>query len=427
VEHRLSSVSGAGERIEIVDALRALALAGILQVNIQSFVWGSGDPLGAFLTVPSATDVAAHLLVGTFVSGKFISIFAFLFGFGAALQFRSIARALPGTLVGPGRVEGAQAVYRRRLWFLLAVGIAHGVLFYYGDILTFYALCGFILVLFLPWRASRLVRATVIWWIAAVVLMIAGTVMLDAGREGTEIDGESTLPLSTMRAFLTYTEGGFFEQVATRLDDYFGVLLSSLSLSIPQIVGLYLLGVLAGRLGWFARPERHATLWQAASWIGLLALPFAAFGEWLNYEAVRNRPGDPAGVGFLLQFFGSALACFYVAALVRLRNTAPVAALIRWMAPAGRMPLTNYLTQSVLMAFLLSGWGLQLGAELNRTELALLALGIVPAQWAVSRWWITRFGKGPMEAWWARATYRKRTVDPPAPPGSGPPSGSAQD
>jgi len=330
---------------------------------------------------------------------------------------------LPAARAGGDRTAAAQSIYRRRLWFLLAVGVAHGVLLYYGDILTFYALCGFILVLFLPWRTSRLVRAAVIWWIAAAALMIAGTLLLEVGRQDAQIDGESTLPLSTMHAFLVYTEGGFVEQLGTRLDDYFGVLLSSLSLSIPQIVGLFLLGVLAGRLGWFARPERHARLWEAATWLGLLAVPFAAYGEWLNYEAVRNRPGDASSAGFLLQFFGSALACFYVAALVRLRNSPPVARLIHWMAPAGRMPLTNYLVQSVLMGLLLSGWGLGLGAELNRTELALLALGIVPAQWVISRWWIARFGKGPMEAWWARATYRDRKIPPaggdgPAPPGS---------
>jgi uncharacterized protein len=91
---------------------------------------------------------------------------------------------------------------------------------------------------------------------------------------------------------------------------------------------------------------------------------------------------------------------------VRLRNAAPVASLIRWMAPAGRMPLTSYLAQSVVLGFLLSGWGLGLGAALNRGELAVLALAIVAGQLPLSRWWIARFGRGPMEAWWARSTYR---------------------
>jgi uncharacterized protein len=179
-----------------------------------------------------------------------------------------------------------------------------------------------------------------------------------------------------------------------------------LIVSIPQIVGLFLLGLLAGRLGWLARPERHRLLWQYATWIGLVALPFAAYGEWLNFESVRHHPASPGTIGYLLQFLGSALACFYVALLVRLRNLAPVAAMIRWLAPAGRMPLTNYLGQSVLMGVILSGWGFGWGAELNRPELAMLAAGIVAVQWIVSRWWIRRYGTGPMEAWWARTTYR---------------------
>jgi uncharacterized protein len=70
------------------------------------------------------------------------------------------------------------------------------------------------------------------------------------------------------------------------------------------------------------------------------------------------------------------------------------------------MPLTSYLAQSVVLGFLLSGWGLGLGAALNRGELAVLALAIVAGQLPLSRWWIARFGRGPMEAWWARSTYR---------------------
>lgn len=308
---------------------------------------------------------------------------------------------------GPELASAAQSVYRRRLRFLLCVGIAHGLLLYFGDILTFYAICGFIFVQFLPRRATRLVRTAVGWWIGAVCLTSVTTLLIESSRRRFTAGGDPTLvPLETLRGFTTYTEGGYFEQLATRASNFSDVLESALITSIPQIVGLFLLGLLAGRLGWLARPARHTRLWQAATWIGLAALPFAAYGEWLNFESVRHHPGDPTTVAFLLQFFGSAVACFYVAALVRLRDRAPMAALIRWVAPAGRMPLTNYLLQSALMGLLLSGWGFGLGAELNRVELAMIALAIVVVQWTVSRWWIRRFGTGPMEAWWARSTYR---------------------
>jgi len=407
VEHRLSNSPARGKRIELIDALRALALAGILQVNIQSFVWGGGDPLGPFPTVPSSADILVHMLVGTFVSTKFISIFAFLFGVGAALQYRSIRASLRATHSGADLNTQAGAVYRRRLWFLLGVGAAHGVLLYFGDILAFYALCGFVLVHYLPRRPAPLVRTTIRWWIAAVVVIFATILFSESVRRRIPVDGDPTLiPAETLHTFTTYTTTGFFEQIATRANDYFGLVVSMLIFSVPQIVALFLLGLLAGKLGWLARPARNARVWQVATWIGLVALPIAAYGEWLNFESVMRQPGDPSSVGYVLQFFGSATACFYVGLLVRLRDRAPVAALIRWVAPVGRMPLTNYLAQSVVMSFLLSGWGLGWGAEFNRAELALLALAIIVVQWPLSRWWIARFGQGPVEALWARVTYR---------------------
>jgi len=45
---------------------------------------------------------------------------------------------------------------------------------------------------------------------------------------------------------------------------------------------------------------------------------------------------------------------FLYAALF-LRRAPPV--VVAWLAPAGRMPLTNYLLQSVAMAMLLPDWG----------------------------------------------------------------------
>lgn len=358
--------------------------------------------------MPTTAEAATHLLVGTFVASKFISIFAFLFGLGAALQFRSIRRTLaPAAPAAPVPVAAAQAVYRRRLWFLLGVGLAHGFLLYHGDILAFYAVCGFILVYYLPQRPALLVRATVRWWIAAAALVAAATLLSESVRRRVSTGGDPSLvPLEALRAFTTYTGAGYFEQFMTRASDFWSVLESMLIVSIPHIVGLFLLGLLAGRLGWIARPGRHERLWQAATWIGLAALPFAAYGAWLNFETMLRHPGDPGTIGYLLQFFGSAVACFYVALLVRLRSVSPAAAMIRWIAPAGRMPLTNYLAQSVLMGLLLSGWGLGWGAEMNRVELALLAIAIVAVQWTASRWWMKHAGAGPMESLWARATYR---------------------
>jgi uncharacterized protein len=390
-------------RIETVDALRAFALAGILQVNIQSYAWGAGDPLGFFITPPGALDSAVYLLIATFVSSKFLSIFAFLFGAGFALQWRSLRRRRP-----PAE---ARAACRRRLWWLLAGGVAHGLLLYYGDILTAYAASGFLLLGYAGARPAVLAASARRWWAGFAALTIASTWAFEWLRGDFPLDGDpAELPAFALERLAIYTQAGYWAQLPARAEDYLSVLGAMAALAVPQLMGLFLLGALAGRLGWLARPRRHAALWRAATWIGVAALPFAAAGAWLNFTTMRDSPGDPASIGYALQNAGSLAACLYVAAFVRWQQRPSMRWLIAWLAPAGRMPLTNYVGQSVAMGLLLSGWGLGLGDALGRAELAALALAIVAAQIAASRAWIARFGQGPLEAWWRRATYGARST-----------------
>jgi len=118
-----------------------------------------------------------------------------------------------------------------------------------------------------------------------------------------------------------------------------------------------------------------------------------------------DTTGDPALWGFLLMGFGFAATALYLAWFVAQRDAPWMRRAIAWLAPAGRMPLTNYLMQAVILGALLTGWGLGWGAHLGRAELALLALAIVAVQIVVSRWWIGCVGQGPIEALWRRVTY----------------------
>ncbi|MCX7901827.1 MAG: DUF418 domain-containing protein [Burkholderiaceae bacterium] len=331
-----------------------------------------------------------------------MSIFAFLFGFGAALQFKALRRRAAVAAPAASVVQ-ALAAYRRRLRFLLAVGIAHGLLLYYGDILTFYALCGFLLAPLLAQRPARLLRLALLMWALAAAIAVGAAAVVEAARDAME--QPDRIPPEVLEAFGTYAAGTYLEQLPQRAADFFNVLMSMLLLALPQVLGLFLLGMLAARLGWLARPQRYRRLWRAATVLGVLALPVAAAGAWLTFSSVVQEPGLPNAAGYAVQFFGTAVACLYVAAFVRLRGRPAVAAVIRWLAPAGRMPLTNYLLQSVAMGALLSGWGLGWGESVSRAQLALLALAIVLVQIAVSRAWIVRFGQGPIEALWRRATY----------------------
>ena len=390
-------VDGA-RRIALIDALRAVALFGILQVNILSYLWGPGG-LTVFAEPPSAADQATYLLVATFVSTKFLSLFALLFGYGFALQMRSLRRELDPA--------AARRAYRRRLWFLLAVGVAHGALLYFGDILTVYALCGFVLVLYAGARPATLAAHARGWLAAYVLISVLVTIAGSGAARFLTAAEAAALPPEWIDRFETAATGGYADYLAVNAADYVDLTLLALTLSTPYVVGLFVLGALAGRLGWLAHPQRHPRVWRAARRIGWAFLPVAALGAWLSLRASITTPGLASALGFGLTTLSFPLLALYLAALLRWRDAPLVRAGVAWLAPAGRMPLTNYLLQSVAMGVLLSGWGLGWGAALSVAQLALLALAIVAVQIVASRAWIARFGQGPVEALWRRATYRR--------------------
>jgi hypothetical protein len=169
------------ERIAILDVLRGFALFGILTVNMYLF----SRPLqelyqGVGAAERPGHDQVADWLVAFFATGKFYTLFSFLFGLGFTIF---IARA---------RAKGQRAapLFARRLLVLLGFGLVHGFFIWVGDILTFYALVGFVLLLF-AWVKRP--RTLLIWafaiWLLSVVGMTAGVgLMAVAAAGGTHRD-----------------------------------------------------------------------------------------------------------------------------------------------------------------------------------------------------------------------------------------------
>ncbi len=98
---------------------------------------------------------------------------------------------------------------------------------------------------------------------------------------------------------------------------------------------------------------------------------------------------------------GPVLAAGYVAALM-LAGPFMLRWLGAWLAPVGRMALSNYLLQSVIGTWLLQGPGLGWGASLHPAEMLGLAVVIMTGQVLLSRYWLRHFRQGPMETLWRR-------------------------
>jgi uncharacterized protein len=155
-----------------------------------------------------------------------------------------------------------------------------------------------------------------------------------------------------------------------------------------ELVGLFLLGMyLAPR--WQALGP--ATLWRVVM-VGLL------IGIPVNLYNAQHPDLQPLrGLG------GLAFALVYMALF---RLLWPRLGWLQNLRYAGRMPLSNYLLQSAVMSTVFYGYGLGLYGQVNPIWFPWIAIGFVGLQVVFSRWWLERFGQGPLERLWRSFTYR---------------------
>jgi uncharacterized membrane protein YeiB len=128
---------GRTERYAALDVLRGLALLGVLLVNLlNDFRVSLAEHLLAFHTHPGGLDRAADVFVAALLEFKAFTLFSLLFGVGLALfSERAVNHQV-----------GAARFLLRRLLVLLGLGLCHMLLFWNGDILSLYAVCGLLLL-----------------------------------------------------------------------------------------------------------------------------------------------------------------------------------------------------------------------------------------------------------------------------------------
>ncbi|MFM2088347.1 MAG: hypothetical protein RLZZ237_3216 [Pseudomonadota bacterium] len=294
----------------------------------------------------------------------------------------------------------AQAAYRRRLHWLLVFGLLHGFLIWSGDVLASYAVAG---MLILPLAAARLSRVRNRAWLVAGGFLLFICLLYPVGASLNPQDIAEELQTFANR-YATYTQGGLWAVASLRARDYSLQLLYAIVM-LPHIIALFLLGILAVRFGWLLQPQRHRHVWRWICVIGLgLGLPFnllsASATLWQTLYPYQTLFNEPL-FGVLLFIGGPLLAAGYVAALM-LAGPLMLQWLGSWLAPVGRMALTNYLLQSLLGTWLLQGPGLGWGARLSPAGMLGLTMLIMAGQVVLSQYWLRYFKQGPFEALWRR-------------------------
>jgi len=394
-------------RATVLDALRGFALFGVCLGNIAvAFsLWGWEGTEGLVPKYELASDATMLYLYHALVDGKFYSIFSLMFGLGFALQ---LGRRHDSVV--------ALGTYRRRLWILAGIGLAH-MLLWLGDILLFYALMGMILVRLRDLEERRALRWVAILLALPIVnylpllinpMLTPGMPFFALGYGAGLLMGINVESMSPVVE--TYLRGGIMDHAKLSLPGVFFRFGDLFYSGRPfKVLAMFLLGMVIGRRRMWEQLEVHVPLLKRVLAGGLLVgLPANLL---LAMNAGHAGGGGSSGLMGLadtvLYTLGVApLALAYVAGFLLLWQRPAWQRVLRGLAPTGRMALTNYLSQTLIAMMIFYGLGLGLGGRLGPTYFLPLVLLILFGQTLFSRWWLARHRFGPMEGVWRKWTYR---------------------
>jgi uncharacterized protein len=383
------------ERVHLIDIVRGLALFGILAANIRGFSGPAITYFAPHLMWPSFPDRLAQAFVDTFIQGKFITIFAFLFGVGFAVQ---LDRA-----EGKARFEGT---YAKRLLILAGIGVIHGLLIWFGDILVWYALTGLLLIAFRKASNKVVIIVAVIAWMVPVLLTTAA---FTAALAGVMPKMPGPKPEEIQRLVAIFTNGSFLEVTVQRAKDALLHNWVFVIVGFAQILGLFLFGLLAWRKRFFHPTAETLPKYRRAALVGLgLGIPMsvgAAYMRWVNHMGPMPRTWPDYGTTLLGAFSTPLLSLGYVCTIILLCQSETWRSLFRGPAAIGRTALTNYLLQSVIGTLLFYGYGFGLFG-IGPAWLLLFTVAIYAVQAIISPLWLKYFRYGPVEWLWRRLTYR---------------------
>lgn len=416
----------AADRLLTIDALRGLALLGILLMNILTFAlpeaaymnphFGGGDTLASRWAI-----VLQYVLA----EGKMRGLFSMMFGASAVLL---ISR---GEIRGAG-LDIADVYYRRTLWLML-FGIVHAFLIWWGDILYPYALMGLILF---PLRKlspkALLVTGGLMLALLTGAMAGQGYDLLESKKkaeelqarekQGEKLTGEQkkTLegwnerleslkpPPDKLKKEIEETRGGYLQNLKRRAKNvmrfhampfYSPIFWDFLAMMLVGMAFLKL-GILTGERSF----RFYAWLAAVPAAAGTACNVFAAWSMWRHdfdplqgaYDQATYEIGRPL------------LSIAYAAVLVMIVKAGALRWLTRRLAAVGQMAFSNYITHSIVCSLIFYGYGFGMFNRLERYQLYGVVLAIWTAQLIISPLWLRRFQFGPLEWCWRSLTYWQR-------------------
>lgn len=372
-------------RIPLLDIIRGIALFGILLVNMQSFHSPHFKKIYYDITISyHGLEEWLSFFFQLFIQMKFYPIFSFLFGLGFYLFI--------------SKTNGI-TLFVKRMAFLLIFGLLHLIFLWYGDILHLYAITGLFLIAF-----HKLPDRQLIYWAFSLLafyhVLLGASIFISV--EDSTVSHQQRQNVSNY--FSVYSDAPYLDMVLYRIKVEVLPILFQLPIAMIPILGMFLLGLYAGRKKLYTHNNTNhmfiRKLWKISF---VISMPLVLINGLFITSYFDGGSNGKNLVVFLTSLSGITLSIFYMSSLFLLTEHKKIASLLHPFSYIGRMALTNYLFQTIISICLVRFFNMY--GKIGLFSGTIISLLLFYAQFIISYLWLTKFLNGPMEWLWRSLTY----------------------
>ena len=399
-------------RIKELDIVRGFAIFGILFINVLFFSDMPNNYLILSTIWTGMTDQISYFGMRFLFEGKFYSLFSFLFGIGLAMQMdRSIDKGIK-----------YKSFFTRRMLVLFIIGIAHAVLFFYGDILSIYAVLGLLIfIIFINKSLKTIFIFAIIFLVLPLgVTTVTGTLIqktmekVESGPQVREkqMERRESRILERKKMAEIYKTGSFTNAVPNNMKNYVRSLPAYLfNFGGYFILSMFLLGFYAGKKKLYEKIDEIIP--KLKKWYPILFVAGVICNVAFLWAMII--PGTSQNIFYLMEISAvghiigvPALCFFYLITIILLLRNKIFSKFLTALGAVGKMALTSYILQSVLFGLIFYGYGLGLYTKVSPAYCILLAIAVFTIIIIFCNIWQKYFLFGPMEWLWRSLTYLKR-------------------
>ncbi len=387
-----SSSTTSTYRLEAVDALRGFALLAIVLLHsLEHYnIFYGPSPRAEWL---QWLDAKTTEFIYFIFAGKAYATFSLLFGFSFFIQMRN------------ARKRGSDFRLRFAWRMLLLVGFSQlHALFYNGDILLLYAVCGLILI-----PASSWSNKTVLW--VAIILMLQpfcwGKIVY-ALINPDYIDTNSQFIQYAASAEQVGRNGNLWQTLANNI--WNGQLYSNFwqveAGRLFQTPALFLFGMWLGRKCYFEKSDVSQIFWKKALIISVIAcIPLYLLKEFVPQHLSNVTIVSYYCIAIPMLYNFSFMTLLVSAFMLIWFQAGNGYSAQRFIIPFGRMSLTNYIGQSIIGVTLYYHFGFDLWDKVGAFETTIIAFVVFYFMLLFSRKWLSNHRQGPLEYLWKKGTW----------------------